>query len=103
MKVFFDEECLLHHPPCEILSGKLQTYYESPDRLLRIRQALEEKDIFQIEYADRSIDIQKHALQVHSEDYLEHLESAFKLWVEEGGDPKVNTGHLVAPMANLAH
>jgi acetoin utilization deacetylase AcuC-like enzyme len=92
MRVFFDEECLLHHPPHEILSGKLQTYYEAPKRLLQIRQALEGCDIFQIENADRSIDITKHALQVHSQDYLEYLESAFRLWVEEGGDPKVETG-----------
>ena len=101
MKVFFDEECLLHHPPYEILSGKLETYYESPERILRIRQALEGRDTFQIENADRSIDIQKHALRVHSEDYLKYLESAFGLWVEEGGDPKVGTGPLVLPVAIL--
>jgi len=89
MKVFFDEECLLHDPPYEILSGKLHPYYETPKRLLQIRQALEENGIFQIEGADRSIDARKHALRVHSEDYVEYLETAFRLWVEEGADPKV--------------
>ena len=92
MKVFFDEECLLHDPSYEIISGKLQPYYESPERLLQIRRALEGNPIFQIENADRSIDVRKHALQVHSEDYLEYLETAFQLWVEDGGDPKVQTG-----------
>ena len=95
MKVFFDEECLLHHPPYEILSGKLHDYYETPKRILQIRQALEGSDVFHIEHADRSIDVQKHALQVHSEDYMEHLEFAFRLWVEGGGDPKVGIGSLV--------
>ena len=92
MKVFFDEECLLHHPPYEILSGKLHDYIEAPKRILQIRQALEGGDIFRIEHADRSIDVQKHALQAHSEDYIHHLESAFRLWVEGGGDPKVAAG-----------
>lgn len=91
MKVFFDEECLLHDPPHEIISGcgKSKPYYETPKRVLKIRQALEENAIFQIENADRSIDVKKHALQVHSEDYVEYLETAFRLWVEEGNDPKV--------------
>lgn len=92
MKVFFDKECLLHNPPHEFLSGKLQHYYEAPRRLLEIRQALEENAIFHIENADRSIDAKKHALQVHSEDYVEYLETAFQLWVEGGGDPKVHMG-----------
>lgn len=103
MRVFFDEECLLHHPPYEFLSGKVQTYYETPERLLQIRQALEGHDIFKIEYSDRSIDVQKHALQVHSEDYIEYLECAFRLWVEGGGDPKVEKDPQVAPMGVLAH
>jgi len=98
MKVFFDEECLLHDPPYEIISGKLHPYYETPKRLLRIRQALEENDVFQIEDADRSIDTKKHALQVHSEDYVEYLETAFQLWVEDGADPKVQTGFRIASM-----
>ena len=89
MKVFLDKECLLHNPPHEIISGKLQYYHEAPKRLLEIRKALEGNAIFQIENADRSIDAKKHALQVHSEDYIEYLETAFQLWVEGEGDPKV--------------
>lgn len=100
MKVFFDEECLLHDPPHEIICGKLEPYYESPKRLLQIRQALEKNEIFQVENADRSIDTKEHALHVHSADYLEYLESAFRLWVEDGGDPKVpSTGFRTASMA----
>lgn len=103
MRIFFDQECLLHQPPYEILSGKLRTYYDSPQRLLQIFQALEGHDIFQIETTDRSIDVRKHALEVHSEDYFEHLESAFRIWTEGGGDPKVQTGSLVVPMVILAY
>ena len=101
MKVFFDEECLLHDPPHEILSGKPHPYYEAPKRLLQIRQALEENEVFQIEDADRSIDARKHALQVHSEDYVEYLETAFRLWVEGGADPKVWTSLRIAPRPQL--
>jgi len=103
MKVFFDEECLLHDPPYEILSGKSHPYYEAPKRLLQIRQALEENEAFQIEDADRSIDAKKHALQVHSVDYVEYLETAFRLWVEAGADPKVQTALRIVPILIPAH
>ena len=103
MKVFFDEGCLVHDPPYEFQSGRPKPYYEAPQRLLQIRQALEENPIFQIEGADRSIDAKKHALQVHSEDYLDYLETAFQLWVEAGGDPKVRAGLGVGPIVNSAH
>ena len=107
MKVFSDEECLLHDPPYEILSGKLQPYYEAPIRLLQIRQALEDDHgIFRMENADRSIDAKKHALQVHSEGYVEYLETAFQLWVEDGGDSEVRAiivTSRVAPTVIPAH
>lgn len=103
MKVFFDEECLLHDPPYEILSGKPHPYYEAPKRLLQIRQALEENEVFQIEDVDRSVDTKKHALQVHSEDYVEYLETAFRLWAEDGADPKVQTGLWIASMVIPTH
>lgn len=103
MKVFFDEECLLHNPPYEFTSSKLVTYYETPKRLSLIRQALEEDPGFQIENADHSIDVRKHALRVHSEDYIEYLESAFGLWAKDGGDPEVHTGFLVVLLTTLTH
>ena len=103
MKVFFDEKCLLHNPPHEILSGKLQCYYELPKRLLEIRKALEEHGAFKIENADPSIDAKSHALRVHSEDYVEYLETAFRLWIEDGGDPKVQIDFVAASIAILAH
>lgn len=103
MKVFLDDECLLHHPPHEILSGELQVYYETPQRLLRIRKAVEGNAAFQIESADSLIDVREFALRVHSEDYIEYLESAFRLWVEEGGDPQVQPYLAIAPMAIQSH
>lgn len=103
MKVFFDEECLLHNPPYEFLSGKLVPHHEAPKRLSLIRQALEEDPGFQIENADRSIDVRKHALLVHSEDYIEYLESAFELWAKGRGDPEVRTSLAVVLLTTLAH
>lgn len=103
MKVFFDEECLLHNPPQEFISGKLQHYCEAPRRLLEIRQALEVDAIFQIENADKSIDAKEHALRVHSKDYVEYLEAAFRLWVEGGGDPGVRMSSRAARMVFPAY
>ena len=80
MKVF-DEECLLRGLPYEILSGKSQPYRETPKCFLRILEALGENAIFQIENADSSFN-QKHALQVHSEDYVEYLGTVFRSWAE---------------------
>ena len=100
MEVFFDEECLLYNPPYEILSGKLQSYYETPKRLSQIRETLEGEATFQIRNPDRSIDVRKRALQVHSEDYIQYLESAFQLWVDGGGDPKVRTRRVIVTVAD---
>jgi hypothetical protein len=40
MKVVHLDDCLLHNPPREILSGKEISYFESPTRYLAIRDAL---------------------------------------------------------------
>jgi acetoin utilization deacetylase AcuC-like enzyme len=96
MKVFFRRRMFTARSTTRDSIWEITTYYEAPKRLLQIRQALEENGIFQIENADRSIDAKKHALQVHSEDYIEYLETAFRLWVEGGGDPKVQADALKA-------
>lgn len=40
MQVVYSDDCLLHNPPHEILSGKQVPYLESPARYLVIREAL---------------------------------------------------------------
>ena len=88
MKVFWHAESLLHDPPHEILSGRLVPYLESPDRLQKIKTALERDDSFEIVLAqdDWPPDIRDHILAVHTKDYLEYLETIYDEWVAIGGD-----------------
>ncbi|RPD64780.1 Arginase/deacetylase [Lentinus tigrinus ALCF2SS1-6] len=87
MRVYWDAVCLSHNPPHEILSGKLVPYYESPDRVRKVKQALEENGTFQILPAeDDWPQIREHILAVHSHDYLEYLETIYDEWVAIGGD-----------------
>ncbi|RDX50512.1 Arginase/deacetylase [Lentinus brumalis] len=87
MRVYWDPTCLSHDPPHEILSGRLVPYLESPDRVRRIKQSLEEDDTFQIISADDDWpDINVHILAVHSHDYLQYLETIYEEWVAVGGD-----------------
>ncbi len=87
MIVYWDATCLSHDPPHEILSGRLVPYLESPDRVRKIKQSLEEDDAFQILPADDDWpDISVHILAVHSHDYLQYLETIYEEWVAVGGD-----------------
>ncbi|KAI1786800.1 hypothetical protein LXA43DRAFT_897299 [Ganoderma leucocontextum] len=88
MKVFWDSKSLLHDPPHEILSGRLVPYLESPDRLRKIKAALGQDDSFEIVPAedDWPLDIKAYILAVHSEDYVEYLETIYDEWVAIGGD-----------------
>jgi acetoin utilization deacetylase AcuC-like enzyme len=89
MKVFFDNDCLLHNPPHEFLSGKPVPYFEAPIRVLNIREALSQHPtLFQISPIDPDTDInvREHILKVHTDDYLKYLESAYQEWIKDGGD-----------------
>ncbi|KAI0714634.1 hypothetical protein C8Q76DRAFT_431838 [Earliella scabrosa] len=87
MKVFWEADCLLHNPPHEILSGRLVPYLESPDRMRRIKGALEQDDRFELVPADRDWpDIKSHILAVHSAEYVDYLETIYDEWTAIGGD-----------------
>ena len=87
MKVFWEADCLLHNPPHEILSGRLVPYLESPDRMRRIKGALEQDDRFELVPADRDWpDIKSHILAVHSAEYVDYLETIYEEWTAIGGD-----------------
>jgi acetoin utilization deacetylase AcuC-like enzyme len=94
MKVFFDNNCLLHDPPYEYLSGKQVPYFEVPERITRIKQILEQHPaIFQFANADPDIDLEKHILRVHTPEYLNYLEHAYDEWTIDGGD-KVTISYI---------
>lgn len=89
MKVFFHNDCLLHDPPYEILSGRVVPYFETPDRLKLIKKALlEQPHNFELtDNLDQDIDILQHILNVHEAEYLTYLEGAYETWVAGGGSP----------------
>ncbi|KAF8531225.1 hypothetical protein JB92DRAFT_3081003 [Gautieria morchelliformis] len=66
MKVVHLDDCLLHNPPHEILSGNKISYLESPTRYLAVREALSDA--------------------VHTVDYVNYLRDAYENWVQDGGD-----------------
>ncbi|GJJ13978.1 hypothetical protein Clacol_008235 [Clathrus columnatus] len=86
MQVVFDDDCLLHNPPYETLSGFRVPYYESPARYRAIRSALErstaekETSLFSFLETDHGIDLDSHILNVHSSDYVEYLKNAYTEW-----------------------
>ena len=88
MKVFWHRQSLLHDPPHQVLLGRLAPYPESPDRLQSIKAVLEEDGSFENVSAqdDWPPNIKDHILAVHSEDYLEYLETIYGEWVAAGGD-----------------
>ncbi|KAF8499251.1 Arginase/deacetylase [Russula emetica] len=87
MKVFWDPDCLLHHPPYEILSGDKIPYIESPARLQLIKKALEEyPSLFSFESASSSSqDVTRCVEMVHSREYLNYLSHSYDNWVRTGG------------------
>lgn len=65
MLVVFDDDCLLHNPTCEILSGYRVPYYESPARYRAIRDALElSNDKFTFMKSDPDTEIHRHIANV---------------------------------------
>ncbi|KAK4051623.1 hypothetical protein OIV83_002763 [Microbotryomycetes sp. JL201] len=107
MRVVVSELCLEHNPPYEVLSGQLQAYYESPDRIERILTALTTApsqtepddepntahyDIVRFDnwtagdvVTDRQL--ATYVKQVHDADYLDYLRTVYGQWVNEGGNP----------------
>lgn len=96
MKVYYDLDCLLHNPAHEILSGRLVPYFESPDRVKRIKDALEKSGLFDLLPPERDwpLDIVDYVRMVHSDDYIAHIKNIYDEWVADGGDevrPKPHT------------
>lgn len=64
-------------------------YFESPNRVRKIKQSLEQNSTFQILPAEDDSDwpnLREHILAVHRHDYLEYIETIYDEWVAVGGD-----------------
>ncbi|KAI0327689.1 Arginase/deacetylase [Cubamyces sp. BRFM 1775] len=88
MRVFYDPECLRHNPQHEILSGRLVPYFESPSRLESIKNTLLGIGSFVFLPTEQEWPhgILSYIIAVHTEDYVDHLNTIYNDWVADGGD-----------------
>ncbi|RIA83728.1 Arginase/deacetylase [Glomus cerebriforme] len=85
MKVFYSQVCLKHAPKYEIISGNLIDYLESPSRLIIINEHLQNlSSLSKFEFVLPSDYGLEPILSVHSKDYIEYLQTAYKEWVKIG-------------------
>ena len=80
MKIFYTETHREHYPPFEVFDGGLRVpYYESPERMDRILNALQEVDWANIvEPTDFGLD---PITAVHDKEYVDFLASAWTEWL----------------------
>lgn len=80
MKIYFSEKHRLHDPPFEVFDGGVRVpYLENPDRMDRILDALRGVDWAEVhEPTDFGIE---PLLDVHDEEYLNFLASAWTEWL----------------------
>ncbi|KAH8555209.1 hypothetical protein BGW37DRAFT_476196 [Umbelopsis sp. PMI_123] len=86
MDFVYSEVCLSHNPPFEVSSGRWQPHSESPARLVSIHKALiKEPHIFNfIPHQDFGL---SPILRVHSPEFVDYLQTAYKEWVSAGRTP----------------
>ncbi len=82
MKTVFSEIQLLHRPPHELHQGQFVPYFESPERAKLILEEIQHQSLGEIVAPD-TIDFSslKH---VHSEDYLNFIQSIYTDWIKTG-------------------
>ena len=82
MKIIYSENTKLHNPKKEFISHNLMDYAESPERMRTILENLEKlKDADILPPEEFSLD---DILKVHSKNYIEYLQDAYKNWIEAG-------------------
>jgi acetoin utilization deacetylase AcuC-like enzyme len=86
MKIFYSEVHRKHYPPFELFDGgKRMPYFENPERMDRILDALKKTDWADfVEPADFGLN---PILEVHDKDYITFLASAWTEWLDS--DPEV--------------
>ena len=87
MIILHDEDTLLHET-VELLGSKLIPALESPARIKAIVQRIKESSKHDLRTITASQDDRTTAIELakatHSTDYLDHIRSVFKQWLEEG-------------------
>jgi len=85
MKIFYSDSHRLHNPPYEVTDGGTQLpYYESPERIERVLNALARTGWAEVlPPKDFGLD---PILAVHSDQYVAFVRTAFERWLKEGGE-----------------
>ncbi len=82
MKIFLSTEHHLHNPPFELIDGRVVTYFETPQRVAIILQALADAG-FASPIPAPSATL-SDLVAVHTPDYLEYLSNATERWQAAG-------------------
>ena len=79
MKIFYSPSHIMHHPPFEVLDGgEKSRSYEIPERVENVIHLLRQKNWAEIlAPSDYGLD---PILEVHDQEYVEFLQSAFQIW-----------------------
>lgn len=86
LKVFYSEKHRLHSPPFEVFDGGLRVpYFESPERVERVLEALRQSDWAEF-HKSREFGLEP-ILAVHDPAYVEFLTSAWEEWQAVEPDP----------------
>ncbi|CAE6438080.1 unnamed protein product [Rhizoctonia solani] len=93
MKLFYSNECTLHNPGFEILSGNAVPYLESPSRMSAIMSHLSQVKEQAGKWSWEDVDIDgpsdgnllEAIKQAHQPEYVEYLQNAYEIWVRDGG------------------
>ncbi len=85
MITLYSETHRKHNPPMEFLNGTLIPYYETPERIRIILEAISEHELGPIR-SPEPFD-PKWIEAIHTREYLEFLNRGYRKWVEAGGDP----------------
>lgn len=82
MKIIYSENTKLHNPAKEFISHSLIDYAESPQRMSEILQSLKWLDDIEILSPEEfTLD---DILKIHSFQYIDYLQNAYKNWVAAG-------------------
>jgi len=95
MKVFIEDECLLHAPKAYVADGSVRAWPESPERIFAIRGALAESGAF--EFLEAEAEALQAVGNIHDAGYLEFLRTIYAAWTAEVGEVEVMPDTMVPP------
>mgnify|MGYP001396291859 CR=1 FL=1 len=92
---FYSPHHALHNPRGEFLHGRIVPYYEMPQRIENIHQALKKSGLFHISEPALAVDIIKIPHTIHDQDMINYL-----LWMSEESQTRIRADYAVYGLAD---